>query len=54
MVNRIISIRYQYLKSFNCVQIKQLVLDINTWNHLTVCKQMSYDSFKDVAYKLFA
>ena len=23
-----------------------LALDSNTWNHLTVCKQMRFDSFK--------
>ena len=34
-------------KSFNYVQIKLLVLDSTTWNHLTVCKQMSSDSFKN-------
>ena len=26
----------------------------NTWNHLTVCKQMSADSFKNVNIKMFA
>ena len=31
------------------------MLDSNTWNHLTVCKQMSSGSFKNnVAYKIFA
>ena len=35
-----------YLKPFNCVQIKLLMLYSNAWNHLTVCKQMSQGSFK--------
>ena len=36
----------EYLKPFNWVQtnyrylIELLVLDNNTWNHLTICKQM--------------
>ena len=31
------------------------MLDWNTWNHLTVCKQMSANSFKNkVTNKLFA
>ena len=30
-----------------------LILNSNTWNHLTVCKQMSTGSFKNVTYKLF-
>ena len=25
----------------------------NTWNHLAVCKQMSFGLFKNVFYKLF-
>ena len=25
----------------------------NTWNHLTVCKQISFGSFKNVIYKQF-
>ena len=30
------------------------MLNSNTWNHLTVCKQISSGSFKDnVTYKLF-
>ena len=37
---------YQYLEPFNWEQIKVLVFDNNTWNHLTVCKQMSSGSFK--------
>ena len=28
------------------IQIKPLVLDSNTWNHLTGCKQMSFGLFK--------
>ena len=32
-----------------------LVLNSSTWTHLTVCKQMSSDSFKDnITNKLFA
>ena len=27
--------------------MKLLVLDNNTWNHLTVCKWISFDSFKN-------
>ena len=26
-------IKLKYLKPFNCIQIKLLVLDINTWNN---------------------
>ena len=34
--------------------IELLVLDSSTWNHLTVCKQMSSGSFENnVTYKLF-
>ena len=33
--------------------VKLLVYYRNTWNHLTVCKQMSSGSFKTVIYKLF-
>ena len=29
------------------MQIELLVLDNNTWNHLTVCKQISSSSFKN-------
>ena len=32
--------------------IKLLVLDRNSWNHLTVCKQMISGSLKNVTYKL--
>ena len=28
--------------------IELLVLDNNTWNHLTVCKQMDSGSFKNI------
>ena len=38
---------------FNCVQIKLLVLDRNTWNHLTVCERMTSASFKNVIYKSY-
>ena len=38
LLNWIISITQQYLKPINCELIKLLVLDINTWNHSTVCK----------------
>ena len=31
---------YRWLKLFNCVQTKLLVLDNNIWSNLTVCKQM--------------
>ena len=47
---RIIIIIISYLKSFSCVQIiyilledliiELLILNSNTWNHLTMCKQM--------------
>ena len=36
-----------------CAKIKPLVLDSNTGSHLTVCKQMSNGSFKNVTYGLF-
>ena len=39
MFNLVINITLQYLES--------VVLDNNTWNHLTVCKQMSSGSFKN-------
>ena len=48
------------LKLFNGVQtnflywIELLVLDKNTWNHLTMCKQMGSDLFKNkFTYKQF-
>ena len=35
--------------------IELLVLNNNTWNHLTMCKQMSSGLFKNkVSYKLFS
>ena len=40
MLNWIVRIVYRYLKPFNYVQIKQLMLDHNTWSQLTVGKQM--------------
>ena len=41
------------LKLFKIVQIELLMLDSNTWNYLTVCKQMSPNLFKNnlSAYK---
>ena len=39
MLNRIISIRKQYVKPFNCVQ----TINSNTWNYLIECKQMIDD-----------
>ena len=47
MLNRINSVVFQYFKSFNCVQIKLLVLDNNTQSHFTVCKQRSSGSIKN-------
>ena len=51
---------FLYLKPFNFVQtndwynIELLMLDCNTWNHLTVCKQMSSGLFRNkVTNKLF-
>ena len=41
------------MKPFNCVQIKLLMLGINTRNHLNVCKQMSFGSLKIIIYELF-
>ena len=32
--------------------VELLVLHSNTWNHLTICRQMSSGSFKNVNYKL--
>ena len=34
--------------------VELLVLDSNTWNHLTVFHQMISGSFKNFIYKLFA
>ena len=28
------------MKPINCMQIELFILDFNTWNHLTLCKQM--------------
>ena len=36
------------------MQLEILVLNSNTWNYLTVCKQMMPDLFKNLNYKLFA
>ena len=33
--------------------VKLLLLNSNTWNHLTVCKKMSSGSFKNVINKMF-
>ena len=35
------------------MQVELLLLDSNTCKHLTVCKQMSFDSFKNFTYKAF-
>ena len=32
--------------------VKLSELCSNTWNNITVCKQKSYDSFKNASYKL--
>ena len=54
MLTRIICVKWQYLKPFNCVQIKQYALDGSDWNHFTKYKQMSSGSFKNnITYKLF-
>ena len=54
MIIRIINVKYPDLKPFDCVQIQLLVFDSNTWNHLTLCKQMMSALFKNnVTYKLF-
>ena len=37
----------QFLKPFNCVQMKLLMLDSNTWNYLTVCKHVNSSWFKN-------
>ena len=36
----IVSVIEQVLEPFNCVQIKLLVLNTNSWKHLTMCKQI--------------
>ena len=38
------------MSSFNCVQ----TINCNTWNHWTLCKQISSDLFKNAPYNLFA
>ena len=35
------------------MQIELLVFGSNTWNHLTVCKQIASGLFKNLSYKLF-
>ena len=37
--NKTINVRKQYLEPFNCVKIKLLVLESNTWKHLKEWKQ---------------
>ena len=39
-------VKWQYLKPFNCVQMKLLVLVSYTWNLLTAYKQMSSGCFR--------
>ena len=39
-LNKETKLNQQYLKLFNCVPKLNYWYDINTWNHLTVCKQM--------------
>ena len=46
MLNWIVSVTKQYLKPFNCLEIKLLVFDRNTWNYLTVCQQINSVLFK--------
>ena len=36
------------------MQIELLVLDSNTWNHLTFVQKRAHACFKNVTYKLFA
>ena len=51
--NCILSFKLQCMKLANCeqtsdqYQIKLLVLDSNTWNHLTVCNQICSDSYEN-------
>ena len=49
ILNGIISVKYQFLKPFNCVQ----TINSKTWKHITVCKQMSSSLFKNVTNNLF-
>ena len=52
LINKIISVRWQDLKPFNCVQIKLLVLGNYTWNNFYVNK-WALARLKVVNYKLF-
>ena len=51
-------VRYIAILPLNCVQtnnwqwMKLFKLDRNTWNYLTLCKQMTWDSFKNVIKKM--
>ena len=48
LINKNTNVKYQYLKPFKWVQtndqywIELLVLDRNSWNHLTVCKKNEF------------
>ena len=60
LILEIIIVKQQYSKPFNYVQtnnwywIELLVLDRNTWNYVTLCKEMSSGSFENnVIAKLF-
>ena len=45
---------YSYsLQVFSHSGIFHIVIDRNTWHHLTVCKKMSSGSFNNVIYKIF-
>ena len=37
----LLSFNKKYLKLFNCVQIKLIVVDNKTWDHLAECTKMS-------------
>ena len=39
-LNWIVSVTLQYLKPFNCVQIKLFILESNIWKHLRECNHM--------------
>ena len=43
---------YLYV-SKQMTDVKLLQLHRNNWNHLTVCKQMNSDSFKNFINKIF-
>ena len=47
---------YCYIKILEstelCAKIKLFVLHNNTWNQLTVCKQMSSGSFRNVIFRI--